>query len=306
MRDLQNQMHEMREKHKDWYMFNSNIIAISNVIDLNVIEKILFEEKLESTKVCVKGWELIAYPFLGDGTIALIYELHHKKNKEIVNDYKVIIIDPTESMEPLLLGVTMYNQWVSAMCGTYVNPYFVVRDEEEETMLFRANDNPAYPEEVYLGKNVTRVITKDNGNIVMGYSCDAENAIIREYSADGKFIGHIVNADAVSCTDITTDDNDKVWYHLFPFNKIYCMDDGISFDIDVVGFDGFFFCNEGNSMITAFSTEKGQVLYQLEKQDNGFRNPTVISVNTEDEGFSTLCDLIACRMENLLFIGIIK
>ena len=244
MSDLQSQMIEMREKHKDWYMFNTDIVAVSNVINLNVMDKILFEEELGSTKVRVKGWELIAYPFLGDGTIALIYELHHKKNKEIVNDYKVIIIDPTESMEPLILGVTMYNQWVSAMCGTYVNPYFVVRDEEEETMLFRANDNPAYPEEVYLGENVTRVITKDNGNIVVGYSCDAENAIIREYSAGGKFIGHIVNADAISCTDITTDDNDKVWYHLFPFNKIYCMDDGISFDIDVVGFDGFFFCNK--------------------------------------------------------------
>lgn len=306
MSNLQSQMLEMQEKYKDWYMFNTEVIAVSNVIDLNVMDRILFEEKLESTKIRVKGWSLIAYPFLGDGTIALIYELHHKKGKEIINDYKVIIMDPTESREPLILEVTIFNQWVSTMCGTYENPFFVLRDEEDVSILLRANDNLQYPEEVFLGENVTRIITKDNGNIVVGYSCYEEGAIIREYSADGKVVNSIINSEAISCTDITTDENDKVWYHLFPFNRIYCIDDGTSFDIDVVGFDGFFFCNEGKSVITSFSTEKGQIVYRLDKQDKIYRNPRIVSVNPEDEGLSALCDLIACRKENLLFIGIIK
>lgn len=39
MSNLQNQMQEMREKYKDWYMFNTDIIAVSNVKFISLIAK---------------------------------------------------------------------------------------------------------------------------------------------------------------------------------------------------------------------------------------------------------------------------
>ena len=308
MEEKNSRIAEIKEKYKKWFMFDKDIITITNILDLEILKKSLFEEKIEGAKMRTAGWELIAYPFLPGDKFALVFENKHLSKKNYYSsEYRIMIIDLNSDINnSIVAGVTLVNEAVCTIVGKDEKLFYVLCDYNNEYELLSLVCEDDNPKRIPIGNNVTRAITKENGNIVVGYSCGIEEDIIREYSPDGEIVSSVKNKAALHCTDITTDIHGLVWYHLFPFNKIVCLDNNFTIKTDAAGFDGFFFCKNGDALITSFSKEDEQYLYIMEKQENEFVNPKLIMRESDSLGISTQTDWITTYKDELLFIGYVK
>lgn len=227
-------------------------------------------------------WELVAYPFLADGTIALLFEFRddviagrypNVYSVGFTNFYKLYVYDPCT-------GKTICRHRFRLQGGTCFTVYFCdqklygivnVQGMDSYSVIHLwpgINDNDQFR----IGKHITRAVADRNGNLFVGYECRGDHPEEAPVMCFEKHNAACKSATSphpvVSCRDLTLDAQSRFWFHAFPDNRLLRLDDNhlTWYNVEFSGFSGFGFSENGDKLLAEFDYDdlNGCRLYVME------------------------------------------
>lgn len=233
-------------------------------------------------------WNYLCCPIMADGRILLLFEscdeiygskahmLHvdhtimryrvleyriGKDGPEELGRYRFTLQDGTAST------VILYDGILKASVRT--------TNSRKETILPMIPTNDDGQFKIY--ENVRRIVSRSDGSIAVGYYgnlCDEARLPLMVYDGEGKAIGKYKDDHALYCADITLDNKEQIWFHLFPSEEILCLSSDLrqveKHRVALQGFCGFALSDDTSKLFLDFGEDGfGSVNYVLFRDQNG-------------------------------------
>ncbi|MBE6069672.1 MAG: hypothetical protein E7211_18575 [Clostridium lundense] len=245
-----------------------------------------------------EDWRLVAWPFLADGSIALLFEFRNEiydgnidrmYPARISSFYKVYIYDPHSGKLLKRHRFRLQDGFCYTVFFYDGNLYGVVKPwASQKYDVIRMWPGKCDHDQFKIGKNVTRVVSDREGNVYVGYECKAhseENGVtpIICYAEHNNWKLPIKSEFPVTrCQDLTLDAKDRFWYHLYPDNRLQRLEDGysVAYTVEISGFAGFGFSQSGDYLLTEFDykDDEGCRLFAMRRDKAAYIDPVPVKV----------------------------
>ena len=202
------------------------LLKPDSVIDTEEIRRKWAEEWSETLEDCSEKWELVAYPVLADGTIALLFE--HTEYDFIVHSrtdietklsrhmYRVLIYDPKTGDGKAQYRFTVPKGYAATVFFKNGNLFAALSAEGERKYtavhIWPGADDAS---QISLGENVNCLAADSEGNLYVSAEYERNMGSFREvafcvYYADGRRASQFMDDDTGVC-DITLDGSENIW-----------------------------------------------------------------------------------------------
>lgn len=248
-----------------------------------------------------ENWELRCYPIMPDGRVLLLFEMssyqydgNGMKTGEYSTYYRVLEFT-LEEKELKLTGkyrfkannaviqtVLLQNGVLKACLRSRTGRNYSILP------MIPTNDDDQF--NVY--QNVECVIADSSGNVIVGYNgnlTDKAHWPLMTFSAEGEGIGHYYDEDILRCSDVNLDDQERIWFYLFPSEKLICRDnnekDTEYHSVSLQGFDRFALSRDNTRLLISFEEAgAGSIQYILSRDSDGnYVNPVRFAFAPTDE-----------------------